>query len=124
MKAEYKALGSFGTLGLEIVLCVLVGALGGRWIDGKLGTAPGFLIFGFVCGLGAAGKALMRNMREMKEVTAREEREQGNPSPLFEPKEPKGRDGEGAGERRGDGGRGGEARGDGEHGGHGADGDT
>jgi F0F1-type ATP synthase assembly protein I len=85
MKAEYKALGSFGTLGLEIALCIVFGALGGQWIDGKLGTSPGFIIFGFVCGLGAAGKAVVRVMREMQEVTAKEEREQGNPAPQFEP---------------------------------------
>ncbi len=85
MKPEYKAMGSFGTLGLEIVLCILVGFYGGHWIDGKLGTEPGFTIFGFVCGLGAAGKAVMRTMKEMKEVTAKEEREQGNPAPRFEP---------------------------------------
>jgi len=114
MKAEYKALGSFGTLGLEIVLCILVGALGGRWIDGKIGTAPGFLIFGFICGLGAAGKAVARSLREMKEVTAREEREQGNPAPRFEPKEPKERDGERSGDAGAPGGeRSGERRGDG-----------
>lgn len=99
MKAEYKALGSFGTLGIEIVLCLLVGALGGRWIDGKLGSAPGFLIFGFICGLGAAGKAVMRSMREMKEVTAREEREQGNPAPLFPTKEPREGEGDEGGDR-------------------------
>jgi len=84
MRAEYKAIGDFGTLGLEIVLCILVGVFGGRWIDGKLGTDQAFTIFGFVCGLGAAGKALLRSLREMKEVTAKEEREQGNPAPQFE----------------------------------------
>jgi ATP synthase protein I len=112
VKAEYKALGSFGTLGLEIALCVIVGTLGGRWIDGKLGTAPWLLIFGFICGLGAAGKAVMRSMREMKAVTEREEREQGNPAPRFEPKEPRG--GEHERERRSagrrEGGRGSDGR--------------
>ena len=92
MKPEYKALGSFGTLGLEIVLCILVGVFGGRWIDGKLGTEPGFLIFGDICGLGAAGKAILRTVREMKEVTAKEEREQGNPAPQFEPPDARTRD--------------------------------
>lgn len=84
MKPEYKALGGFGTLGIEIVLCILFGVFGGRWIDGKLDTEPVFIILGFVFGLGAAGKALLRTLKEMKEVTAKEEREQGNPSPQFE----------------------------------------
>lgn len=85
MKPEYKALGSFGTLGLEIVLCIIVGYFGGHFIDGKLGTEPGFTIFGFICGLGAAGKAILRTVKEMKEVTAQEEREQGNPTPRIDP---------------------------------------
>jgi ATP synthase protein I len=85
MKPEYKALGDFGTLGLEIVLCILVGVFGGRWLDGKLGTPPIFMALGFLFGVGAAGKALFRTWKEMKEVTAREEREQGNPTPRFDP---------------------------------------
>jgi ATP synthase protein I len=85
MKPEYKALGSFGTLGLEIVLCILFGVFGGRWIDSKLDTEPVFILLGFIFGLGAAGKALLRTWKEMKEVTAKEEREQGNPAPQFEP---------------------------------------
>jgi ATP synthase protein I len=85
MKPEYKVMGSFGTVGLEIVLCIVVGAFGGHWIDGKLGSAPGFMIFGFICGLGAAAKAVMRTVKEMKGVTAKEEREQGNPAPRFDP---------------------------------------
>ena len=85
MRPEYKAMGSFGTVGLEIVLCIVVGYFGGHWIDGKLGTEPGFTIFGFICGIGAAGKAVMRTVKEMKEVTAKEEREQGNPAPRFDP---------------------------------------
>jgi ATP synthase protein I len=91
MKPEYKALGSFGTLGLEIVLCILFGVFAGRWIDSKFGADPIFIISGFVFGLGAAGKALLRNWKEMKAVTAQEEREQGNPAPRFEP--PAARDG-------------------------------
>lgn len=88
MKPEYKALGDFGTLGLEIVLCIVVGVFGGHWIDGKLDTGPIFMALGFVFGLGAAGKALLRTAKEMREVTAREEREQGNPTPRFDPVNP------------------------------------
>jgi hypothetical protein len=93
MKTEYKALGDFGTLGLEIVLCIVVGVFGGRWIDGKLDTAPVFMALGFFFGLGAAGKALLRTVKEMKEVTAREEREQGNPTPRIDPIDLAGREG-------------------------------
>jgi ATP synthase protein I len=94
MKPEYKALGAFGTLGLEIALCIVVGTFGGRWLDEKFGTPPILMVLGFLFGLGAAGKALLRTVKEMKEVTESEEREQGNPAPRFEPKEPGRKEGE------------------------------
>lgn len=84
MKDEYKAVGSWGTLGLEIVLSIMFGFFGGRWLDGKLGTDPYLGLLGFFFGLGAAGKSLLRTMKEMKAVTEREEKEQGNPAPAWE----------------------------------------
>jgi F0F1-type ATP synthase assembly protein I len=84
MKDEYKAVGSWSTLGMEIVLSVLVGYFGGRWLDGRFGTAPWLSLLGFFFGCGAAGKAVHRTWKEMTAVTAREEREQGNPPPLYE----------------------------------------
>jgi hypothetical protein len=92
MKDEYKAVGSWGTLGLEIVLCIVVGFFGGRWLDTRFGTAPWLSVLGFFFGCGAAGKAIYRAWKEMASVTAREEREHGNPAPLFE--RPKDREGD------------------------------
>src|SRR5688572_15326738 len=79
---QWKAAGSFGTIGLEVVLCMLAGFFGGRWLDGKLGTEPYLAVVGFFFGIAAGAKALLRGWREMQEITAREEREQGNPAPL------------------------------------------
>jgi hypothetical protein len=84
MKDEYKAVGSWGTLGLEIVLSVMVGFFGGRWLDSKLGTDPYLGVLGFFLGCGAAVKSIMRTLNEMKAVTAREEKEHGNPAPRWE----------------------------------------
>jgi hypothetical protein len=84
MKQEYRGAGGFATLGLEIVLCVLVGFFGGRWLDEKFHTEPWLSVFGFVSGCGAAVKALLRAMKEMQAITEREERSRGNPRPLFE----------------------------------------
>ncbi len=75
MKDEYKAVGSWGTLGLDIVLSVMIGFFG---------TAPWLSVVGFVFGCGAAGKAIYRTWKEMAAVTAREERERGNPAPRYE----------------------------------------
>ncbi|HEY3594079.1 MAG TPA: AtpZ/AtpI family protein, partial [Polyangiaceae bacterium] len=38
MQSEWKGLADYGTVGLDIVLSILVGFLGGRWLDGKLGA--------------------------------------------------------------------------------------
>ena len=84
MKPQYRALGGYSTLGIEIVLSMLVGFLGGRFIDHKIHTDPYLSVIGFVLGIGAAGKAIFRTMRAMNVEAAREEREQGNPAPLFD----------------------------------------
>jgi len=84
VKDQYKAVGSWGTLGLEIVLSVMIGFFGGRWLDAHAGTAPWLSLLGFLFGCGAAGKSIHRTWQEMAAVTAREEREQGNPMPRFD----------------------------------------
>ncbi len=96
MKDEYKAIGSWGTLGLEIVLSVMIGFFGGRWLDARAGTEPWLSVLGFFFGCGAAGKAIHRTWKEMAAVTRREEREHGNPSPLWERPEDRKDDGEGS----------------------------
>jgi ATP synthase protein I len=104
MKDEYRAVGSWGTLGLEIVLSVVIGFFGGHWLDGRLGTTPWLTLLGFFFGCGAAGKAIHRTWKEMQAVTVREERERGNPAPVYErPKDREGhadRDGAGSHDAR------------------------
>lgn len=84
MKQDWKAVGSYGTVGLEVVLCMLVGLFIGRWLDAKLGTDPFLSVLWFFFGLGAAGKAVHRAWKDMQAAAAREEREQGNPAPMFD----------------------------------------
>ena len=84
VKNEYKAIGSYSTLSLELVLCVLVGLFGGRQLDRYLSTAPYLSLVGLAFGVAAAAKAVLRALHEMRAITAREEQEQGNPPPAFE----------------------------------------
>ena len=84
MKDEYRAVGSWGTLGLEIVLSVMIGFFGGRWLDARFGVGPWLSLVGFFFGSAAAAKAIHRTWAEMQRVTTREEREKGNPSPVYE----------------------------------------
>jgi len=76
LQQDWKALGSYGTLGLEVALSVTVGLLGGRWLDGKLGTGGWLTWIGFAYGLAAAGRAIYRAMRkstrEAEELDQRE----------------------------------------------------
>lgn len=80
---NWRGVGSYGTLGLEIALSIAFGFFGGRFLDGRFGTEPWLSILGFVFGIGAAVKAVMRAMNEMRIEAEREEREQGNPLPRY-----------------------------------------
>jgi ATP synthase protein I len=41
-------------VGWYVGLAILLGVLGGVWLDGKLGTRPFFIIVGLFAGLGCA----------------------------------------------------------------------
>ncbi|MFO0549417.1 MAG: AtpZ/AtpI family protein [Polyangiaceae bacterium] len=79
----YRGLGGYGTLGLEIVLSMLFGLLGGQWLDGKMGTAY-WVWIGMALGVGMSVRAIQRAVTDMKRVAQREEAAEGNPTPLFE----------------------------------------
>lgn len=40
----------FSEIGLVLLVTTLLGALGGYWVDGQLGTLPAFLVVGFLGG--------------------------------------------------------------------------
>jgi ATP synthase protein I len=85
--AIYKGLGGFGTLGLEILLGLALFTFIGDWADGKLGTSPWLTLLGVGLGVGAAVRAIQRALRMMNREALREEREEGNPAPIFETSE-------------------------------------
>ena len=78
MQQDWEALGGPGTLGIEIVLSIAVGLLGGSWLDKKFGTAPWLTGIGLAYGIAAAGRAIYRALktanRELEKLD-REERE-------------------------------------------------
>jgi ATP synthase protein I len=63
-KKMWRVAGTTGAVGIEIVLAVLVGYLGGQWLDHRFGTGPWLKWVGLVAGVGAAIKALMRVVRQ------------------------------------------------------------
>jgi F0F1-type ATP synthase assembly protein I len=79
VKQDWKSAGSYGTVGIEVILSVLVGFFGGYWLDGKLGTSPWLTLVGFTYGVAAAARALYRAARRATkeaEDLERREREQ------------------------------------------------
>jgi len=67
---------SYGTVGLEVVLSVLLGLIGGWWLDGRLGSGPWLTLLGLAYGVAAAARALYRAARratkEAEELDRRE----------------------------------------------------
>jgi ATP synthase protein I len=50
----------FSEIGLVLLVTVLVGVLGGYWLDQRLGTLPLFVLAGFFVGLAAGVGAVYR----------------------------------------------------------------
>ncbi|HYQ18833.1 MAG TPA: AtpZ/AtpI family protein [Polyangiaceae bacterium] len=78
VQQDWKALGNYGTLGMEIALSVVVGLFGGQWLDKKLHTGGILTWVGFAYGLAAAGRAIYRAVRKSNreaEEAERRERE-------------------------------------------------
>lgn len=77
VQQDWKALGSYGTLGMEVALSVVVGLFGGQWLDKRFQTGGWLTWIGFAYGLAAAGRAIYRAVRKSNlEAEAEERREQ------------------------------------------------
>lgn len=63
-KRMWRIAGTTGAVGIEVAVAIGMGYLGGHWLDGKLHTAPWLSIIGFLAGIGAAIKALVRVTRD------------------------------------------------------------
>lgn len=50
----------FSEIGLVLLVTVLVGVLGGYWVDQQLRTLPIFVLVGLLVGLGAGARAVYR----------------------------------------------------------------
>ena len=57
------ALARLASVGIEFSISTLVGLLGGRWLDEKLGTAPWLMLVGLVLGVVAGMRSLLRAAR-------------------------------------------------------------
>jgi F0F1-type ATP synthase assembly protein I len=53
LKSSPGSISSYLDLGLRLMLSLLIGVVGGRWVDDKLGTSPLFLLLGLFIGIAA-----------------------------------------------------------------------
>ncbi len=75
-REQLKQLGSLSTIGLELGLSIALGYLGGRWLDGKLGTEPWLQWIGLALGLAAGARSLYRVVRRAQRMMEEEEESQ------------------------------------------------
>lgn len=73
-REQLKQLGSLSTIGLELGLSIALGYLGGRWLDGKLGTEPWFQWIGLSLGLAAGARSLYRVVRRAQRMMEDEDK--------------------------------------------------
>jgi ATP synthase protein I len=55
-----KTTARLASVGIELSISTVIGALGGRWLDSKLGTEPWLMIVGLVIGVAAGFRSLIR----------------------------------------------------------------
>ncbi len=67
-REQLKQLGSLSTIGLELGLSIVLGYLGGRWLDGELGTEPWLKWIGLALGLAAGARSLYRVVRRAQRM--------------------------------------------------------
>jgi ATP synthase protein I len=64
MKQRLTAFSLLGS-GFYVAGCTILGVFGGRWLDEKLGTAPGLLLLGLFLGLAVGFYGLYRTIKPL-----------------------------------------------------------
>jgi len=76
VKQNWKGLGTYGTVGLELAISVLFGLFVGQWLDRKLEAGGWVTLVGFGLGLAAGVRALWRAVRQANEEAERYDRQE------------------------------------------------
>ena len=61
----WAVLGIAGELGYMIAIPLIACALGGRFLDKRLGTSPAFLLIGIFSAMAASGIAVYRKIKKI-----------------------------------------------------------
>ncbi len=63
-RKQLQLAASFLAVGFELAVAISIGALGGRYLDGKFGTAPYLLLLGLFLGIAAGFRSLFALARK------------------------------------------------------------
>ena len=66
-RKQLKALGEVSTIGIEMAVSVILGVMGGTWLDEKFQTGSVFRLLGLLAGLAAAARSLYRVARKVRD---------------------------------------------------------
>ncbi len=72
MRAYMKASAGVANVGLEVVVSIFMGFVGGWWLDGQFGTKPWLMAVGAVFGLVAAGRFIYRASKKVSDSLERD----------------------------------------------------
>lgn len=73
-------------VGTELAVSILIGLLGGHWLDERLSTRPWLTLLGLLLGIAAGFKSLYRvAQREQARISREAERERADKAPTDTP---------------------------------------
>ena len=76
-KRPWKEYGRYGSVGIELVLSILIGFYGGRWLDTRFGGGRGWLtLVGFVVGVYAGFRQIFRASKEIERAADETDRDE------------------------------------------------
>jgi F0F1-type ATP synthase assembly protein I len=79
-RQQLKQVGHLSAAGLELAISIVIGTFAGKWLDGKLDTAPYLMLVGLVLGAIAGFRALFRTARNAMDSRDKERKDgQGAP---------------------------------------------
>ena len=60
----------FSSIGIELGLSVMIGLIGGQWLDRQFGTDPWLLLLGLLLGMAAGFLGILRSVRALNAESA------------------------------------------------------
>jgi len=79
-RKQLKAFARVGAIGIELALSVVVGLLGGSWLDKHFSTGPLLTLVGLLFGLIAGVRSLYQTVRKQQQSSGRDDEKPRDPS--------------------------------------------